>query len=29
MKDPLMADVNAFTGGHFDDDATLIVVGVA
>ena len=29
MKDLLMADVNAFTAGHFDDDATLIVVGVA
>jgi len=28
MKDLLLADVNAFTGGHFDDDATLIVVGV-
>ena len=29
MKDLLMADVNAFNAGHFDDDATLIVVGVA
>jgi sigma-B regulation protein RsbU (phosphoserine phosphatase) len=28
MKDDLMADVNAFTGGKFEDDATLIVVGV-
>lgn len=28
MKDLLLADVNAFTGGRFDDDATLIVVGV-
>ena len=28
MKDALLADVNAFTGGKFDDDATLIVVGV-
>ena len=24
----LLADVNAFTGGQFDDDATLIVVGI-
>jgi phosphoserine phosphatase RsbU/P len=28
MKDALLADVNAFTGSHFDDDATLIVVGI-
>jgi serine phosphatase RsbU (regulator of sigma subunit) len=28
MKDQLLADVNGFTGGRFDDDATLIVVGV-
>jgi sigma-B regulation protein RsbU (phosphoserine phosphatase) len=28
MKEALLADVNAFTGGHFDDDATLIVVGI-
>jgi sigma-B regulation protein RsbU (phosphoserine phosphatase) len=28
MKDALMADVQAFTGGRFDDDATLIVVGL-
>ena len=28
MKDALLADVNAFTGGKFDDDATLIVVSV-
>jgi phosphoserine phosphatase RsbU/P len=28
MKETLLAEVNAFTGGHFDDDATLIVVGV-
>jgi sigma-B regulation protein RsbU (phosphoserine phosphatase) len=28
MKDGLLADVNAFTGGKFDDDATLIVVGL-
>jgi phosphoserine phosphatase RsbU/P len=28
IKDALLADVNAFTGGHFDDDATLIVVGI-
>jgi sigma-B regulation protein RsbU (phosphoserine phosphatase) len=28
IKDAILADVNAFTGGHFDDDATLIVVGV-
>src|SRR5262249_22522545 len=25
MKDALLADVNAFTGGQFEDDATLIV----
>jgi sigma-B regulation protein RsbU (phosphoserine phosphatase) len=29
MKDAILADVNAFTGGHFDDDATLIVVGIS
>jgi sigma-B regulation protein RsbU (phosphoserine phosphatase) len=29
MKDALVADVNEFTGGHFEDDATLIVVAVA
>jgi phosphoserine phosphatase RsbU/P len=28
MKDAVLADVNAFTGGKFDDDATLIVVGI-
>lgn len=28
MKDALLADVNAFTGGRFDDDATLIVVAI-
>ena len=28
MKDALMADVRAFTQGKFDDDATLIVVGL-
>lgn len=28
MKDALLADVNAFTGGRFEDDATLIVVGL-
>lgn len=28
MKDALMDDVNEFTNGHFDDDATLIVVGI-
>lgn len=28
MKDQLLADVNAFTGGAFEDDATLIVVGI-
>ena len=28
MKDDLLADVNAFTGGKFEDDATLIVVGL-
>jgi sigma-B regulation protein RsbU (phosphoserine phosphatase) len=28
MKDTLLADVNAFSGGQFDDDATLIVVGI-
>jgi len=29
MKDALLADVNTFTGGKFEDDATLIVVGMA
>jgi phosphoserine phosphatase RsbU/P len=29
MKDSIIADVNAFTGGRFDDDATLIVVAIA
>jgi sigma-B regulation protein RsbU (phosphoserine phosphatase) len=28
VKEALIADVHAFTGGHFDDDATLIVVAV-
>ena len=28
MKDALMADVQGFTSGKFDDDATLIVVGL-
>jgi sigma-B regulation protein RsbU (phosphoserine phosphatase) len=28
IKDMLLADVTAFTGGRFDDDATLIVVGI-
>jgi serine phosphatase RsbU (regulator of sigma subunit) len=28
MKDAILADVNTFSGGHFDDDATLIVVGI-
>ena len=28
LKDALMADVTAFTQGRFDDDATLIVVGL-
>jgi sigma-B regulation protein RsbU (phosphoserine phosphatase) len=28
MKDAILADVNTFTGGRFDDDATLIVVGI-
>jgi sigma-B regulation protein RsbU (phosphoserine phosphatase) len=28
MKDALLADVNQFTGEKFDDDATLIVVGI-
>jgi phosphoserine phosphatase RsbU/P len=27
-KEAILADVNAFTGGRFEDDATLIVVGV-
>jgi sigma-B regulation protein RsbU (phosphoserine phosphatase) len=29
MKDLLLAAVNGFTAGHFDDDATLIVVGIS
>jgi len=29
MKDALLADVNAFTGGQFEDDATMIVVAIA
>lgn len=29
VKEAVLADVNAFTTGKFDDDATLIVVGVA
>jgi phosphoserine phosphatase RsbU/P len=28
MKNRLLADVNGFSGGQFDDDATLIVVGI-
>ena len=28
MKDAILADVNAFTNSQFDDDATLIVVGI-
>jgi sigma-B regulation protein RsbU (phosphoserine phosphatase) len=28
MKDAILASVNAFSGGHFEDDATLIVVGI-
>ena len=28
MKDALLADVTEFSRGKFDDDATLIVVGV-
>ena len=28
MKDAILADVNGFTGGQFEDDATLIVVGI-
>jgi sigma-B regulation protein RsbU (phosphoserine phosphatase) len=28
MKDAVLADVNGFTGGQFEDDATLIVVGI-
>jgi sigma-B regulation protein RsbU (phosphoserine phosphatase) len=28
MKTALLDDVNRFTGGKFEDDATLIVVGV-
>ena len=29
IKDSVLADVNTFTDGKFEDDATLIVVGVA
>jgi sigma-B regulation protein RsbU (phosphoserine phosphatase) len=29
IKDAILADVNAFTNGQFEDDATLIVVGIA
>ena len=29
IKDAVLADVNAFTNGKFEDDATLIVVGIA
>ncbi len=29
IKDAVLADVNAFTTGKFEDDATLIVVGIA
>jgi sigma-B regulation protein RsbU (phosphoserine phosphatase) len=28
MKDAILADVNGFTGGRFEDDATLIIVGI-
>lgn len=28
MKDGILTDVNAFSGGQFEDDATLIVVGI-
>jgi sigma-B regulation protein RsbU (phosphoserine phosphatase) len=28
LKEALLADVNGFTGGKFEDDATLIVVGL-
>jgi sigma-B regulation protein RsbU (phosphoserine phosphatase) len=28
MKDALLLDVNSFTGGRFEDDATLIVVAI-
>ena len=28
IKDAVLADVNAFTNGKFEDDATLIVVGI-
>jgi sigma-B regulation protein RsbU (phosphoserine phosphatase) len=28
MKDAILTDVNTFTGGQFEDDATLIVVGI-
>jgi phosphoserine phosphatase RsbU/P len=28
MKDAILADVNGFSGGQFEDDATLIVVGI-
>ena len=29
IKDAVLADVNAFTNGKFEDDATLIVVGIS
>jgi sigma-B regulation protein RsbU (phosphoserine phosphatase) len=29
LKDAILAEVNAFTDGKFEDDATLIVVGIA
>jgi sigma-B regulation protein RsbU (phosphoserine phosphatase) len=29
IKDAVLADVNAFTHGKFEDDATLIVVGIS
>ena len=29
IKDTILADVNTFTDGKFEDDATLIVVGIA
>lgn len=29
IKDAILADVNAFTNGKFEDGATLIVVGIA
>ena len=28
MKDAILANINSFTGGQFEDDATLIVVGL-